>query len=310
MNNRLLFQVPPRKRVRLIINTDCKNEADDQFALAHHLMTPKFDVKGIISAHFESKQELFGRKKTMQASYDEIQLVLQLMGLEGQYPVCKGAPEALPDESTPVNSEGAQLIIQEALKEDDRPLFVVFLGTITDLASALLIEPQIASRMTAVWIGGGTWPEGGEEFNLMQDVHAANVVFCSQVPLWQVPKDVYKQVNVTLAELQVRVAPCGALGAYLFKQMVELNDALGDSLQWPHGESWCIGDQPTVSVLLEDGERENYTMKPAPRVGADYRYVSAPQNRQIRVYHTIDARMTLEDFYAKMQLFFPPAGAL
>ena len=43
------FSVPDNKRVRMIVSTDCKNEADDQFALAHHLMTPKFAVTGLIA---------------------------------------------------------------------------------------------------------------------------------------------------------------------------------------------------------------------------------------------------------------------
>ena len=51
--NVLKFAVPEKKRIRMIVDCDCKNEADDQFALAHHLMTPMFDVKGIIAAHFE-----------------------------------------------------------------------------------------------------------------------------------------------------------------------------------------------------------------------------------------------------------------
>ena len=46
------FSVPDNKRVRMIVSTDCKNEADDQFALAHHLMTPMFIMKGIVPCHF------------------------------------------------------------------------------------------------------------------------------------------------------------------------------------------------------------------------------------------------------------------
>lgn len=46
------FSVPDNKRVRMIVSTDCKNEADDQFALAHHLMTPMFILKGIVPCHF------------------------------------------------------------------------------------------------------------------------------------------------------------------------------------------------------------------------------------------------------------------
>ena len=57
------FEVPKSKQVRLIVYTDCKNEADDQFALAHALMTPKVDVVGIIAAHFE-KVTAFGRMES------------------------------------------------------------------------------------------------------------------------------------------------------------------------------------------------------------------------------------------------------
>lgn len=50
------FSVPDPKRVRMIVDTDCKNEADDAFALVHHLLTPMFDVRGIIAAHFERRR--------------------------------------------------------------------------------------------------------------------------------------------------------------------------------------------------------------------------------------------------------------
>lgn len=305
----LKFTVSPKKQFRVIINTDCKNEADDQFVVAHHLMTPKFDVRGIVACHFETKGKEFGVGKTMEASYDEVQLVLKLMDLTGEYPVLRGAVGPMADESTPVDSEGARFIIEEAMREDDRPLFVAFQGALTDLASALLLEPRIADRMTAIWIGGGAYPQGGVEFNLKQDIPAANVVMASRVPLWQVPSNAYKQVTVTLSELQARVAPCGDLGAYLFQQMVDLNDRKADRLDWPHGESWCLGDQPTVSLLLDDQNNTcNYDILPAPRVAPDCSYIPQPDGRPIRVYHTVDARMTLEDFYAKMHLFFPPKG--
>lgn len=303
MKNALQFQVPEKKRVRMIVDTDCKNEADDQFALAHHLMTPMFDVKGIIAAHFESRKDL-GAGKTMQASYDEIMLMLDLMELRDRYPVLHGAAYPLSSEHTPLCSEGAKFIVEEAMREDDRPLFVALQGTLTDLADALLMEPRIASRLTAIWIGGGTWPEGGWEFNLSQDIAAANVVLSSGVSLWQIPKDVYKTMNVTLAELQYRVASCGRVGEYLFRQMVELNDACGDSPRWPHGESWCIGDQPTIGVLLEDKERDHYTLRHAPHIDQDCRYIHQEDTPLIRVYHAVDVRLTLEDFYAKLALHF------
>ena len=308
MSNPFLFKVPEKKRFRVIVHTDCKNEADDQFALAHHLMTPKFDILGIIAGHFEfSGERRYGAKGlSAKASYDEILHVMKLMDMENRCPVLMGASVPMPDEQTGITSKGADFIIEQAMLDDERPLFAVFLGAITDLACAYLKEPRIAHRMTAIWIGGGSWPAGCDEFNLQNDIHAANVVFASDIPLWQVPKDVYKQMGVMLAELQVRCYPHGELGKYLFEQMVEVNDSYHDSdLPWPHGESWGLGDQATVTLLLEEQKGQNYVMKPAPRVNPiDMTYIHDTGYREIRVYHTLDTRLTMEDFYAKLQLFF------
>lgn len=303
MKDALRFSVPFKKQVRMIVSTDAKNEADDQFALAHHLMTPMFDVKAIIPAHFEINKR-YGEGNSMQKSYDEVMLMLDLMELTGKYPVLKGAQYPLIDEKTPRDCEGARFIIEEAHKDDPRPLFIGVQGCITDVASALLIDPTIKDKIHVIWIGGGVYPEGGDEFNLMNDVHAANVVFDSGIDLWQVPKNVYKMVNLSLAELQCRVAPCGKVGEYLFKQMVDFNDELGENLRWPHGETWCIGDQPTVGLLLEDKENDHYTMQHAPRVNPDYTYTLRDDSPMIRVYHSTDVRLTLEDFYCKLKLFF------
>ena len=57
------------------------------------------------------------------------------------------------------------------------------MGAITDLASAILMEPRICERMTCIWIGGDVYPDGGQEFNLMQDINGANVVFSSKMPV-------------------------------------------------------------------------------------------------------------------------------
>ena len=242
----------------------------------------------------------------MDASYAEILKVLKLMGLEGEYPVYKGAKKAMPDEQTPVESEGVDFLIEEAMKDDPLPLYAVFQGCLTDLASAYLKEPKIARRMTVVWIGGGPYPSGGFEFNLLQDIHAANVVFGSDLPLWQIPENVYKAMEVSLAELQYRVAPCGDIGKYLFEQMVDFNNRMTAYVPWPHGESWGLGDQGTVTVLLEENNRGNWDWIPAPQFSKEMYYIHKQENRPIRVYHTLDSRFTLEDFYCKLALNFPP----
>jgi len=305
------FDVPEQKKVRMIVHTDCKNEADDQFALAHHVMTPKFIVKGILGGHFNMFPREYGDGNTAKASIDEINKVLDLMGLTGVYPVIEGAPRALPDEKTPIHSSAVDFIIEEAMKDDEKPLYIAILGAITDLAAAILIQPEICKRMTAIWIGGGEYPKGGFEFNCKQDVAAANIVMQSEMALWQVPINVYKQMSVSLAELQVRVKPYGKIGKYLFEQMVEFNNKTAHIPQWPHGEIWGLGDSPTISVLMEEVQKTDlYDEVHAPNIGyKDLSYEHNEVNRKIRVYKEVNVRLTMEDFYAKMMINFPYADS-
>ncbi|MDR1643086.1 MAG: nucleoside hydrolase [Clostridiales bacterium] len=318
------FTVPEKKKIRVIIDTDCKNEADDQYVIAHFLMTQKFIVEGIVAAHFELNHFLYGKGNTMKASFDEIKKVVSLMGLHEDYkdkifpgspfplqgkPIeqfsfhaAHSKPKELFGEISPAPSEGSKFIIQEALRDDDRPLYIVCIGTLTNLASAILENPEICNRATAIWSGGGPYPAGGFEFNLMQDIAAANVVFSSAMPLWQIPENVYKNHEVSLAELQVRVAPYGQIGEYLFAQMVDFNDKMADIIAWPHGESWGLGDQGTVTVLLEENRRGNYDWTPAPIISPEMFYVQNPASRPIKVYNRLDARFTMEDFYAKIKI--------
>lgn len=299
------YQVPDKRKVRYIIHSDCKNEADDQFTVVHALMMEKFDVKGIIAGHFDKgNRGRFAEHTTANASYDEIIKLLDFMDLEGKYPVYLGANEGLKDMNTPIVTEGAKFIVEEAMKEDSRPLYIGMQGAITDLACAILMEPRICERMTCIWIGGGSYPEGGREFNLEQDIKAANVVFQSAMPVWQVPRMTYKQFATSLAELQIKVKPYGKIGRYLFEQTVEFNNQALNSDTWPQGEAWTLGDEGCICALLQEWERsDGYEMIEAPGISEeDMSYSFGTGNRKIRVYHILDARLDLEDFFAKLQI--------
>ena len=129
------YQVPECKRIRVLIDTDCHCEADDQFAVAHQLMTPKFDVVGITAEHYAKNFGATSVADSMQQSFDEAQLIVDLMGLHDQVKVYRGCDCQLPDEHTPVDSEAARFIIEEAMRDDERPLFITMQGATTNLAS-------------------------------------------------------------------------------------------------------------------------------------------------------------------------------
>jgi inosine-uridine nucleoside N-ribohydrolase len=135
------------KRTRVLLDTDAKTQVDDQFAIVQALLTPSFELHGLIPAHFGSPRSAH----SLRDSHDEVLRLLRLMGLEGKVTVADGAPAAIPDAGTPAPSAGADLIIAQALKDDPRPLHVACIGPLTDMASAILMAPEIAARDVRVF---------------------------------------------------------------------------------------------------------------------------------------------------------------
>ncbi|MCI8401516.1 MAG: nucleoside hydrolase [Lachnospiraceae bacterium] len=320
------YEVPASKKIRVLIDTDCACEADDQYAVAHQLMTPKFDVVGINAAHFNTRFGMMTVAESARRSFDEARKVVDLMGLHDEVKVYHGCADVLPDEKTPVDSEASRFIIEEAMKEDERPLFITVQGAITNVASAYLMKPEIAGRATVIWIGGGAYPEGEWEFNACNDINAANVIMDSPFELWQVPKNVYSMMKVSFATLYDRVYPYGEIGKYIVDYMVNtINQGLmgtlstqreqmllekgysraGARASYPGGESWQVGDSPVVGLMLTDHDG-HYTMEGAPRFDPETgRYLLRPGNpHKIRVYNYVDNHFILEDFFAKIKYYF------
>lgn len=291
------FEVPEEKVIRLIVDTDAKNEADDQFAIVHALLSPKFENVGFIACHFN-------KEGSMQESYKEINHIFDLMGFPKDNMIYKGALKPLKDLKTPEISEGAKLIIEEAMKDDKRPLYAVFLGAITDLATALLIEPKIQKRLKAIWIGGGKSPTGAVEFNLGNDINAINIVYKSQIELWQVPKKVYELLPISLAELEENIYEAGPIGKYLFEQLRDYNNSETAIISdFRSGETWVIGDSPAIGLLLYE-HRFHYELMRAPSVDNNGIYDFSTNNRMIRMYKYIDNRLIINDLFSKIKLFY------
>ena len=293
------YPVAEEKILRTVISADTANEADDPFAIAHALLTPVLDIKAIIATHYGIDRHA----DSMERSFSELQRIFDDASCPHKDLIVHGAPCPMPDKATAVPSEGSRLIIEEAMKDDPRPLYAIFLGPLTDLASAYLEEPRIAGRLTAIWIGGGTYPHGSIEFNLGNDVNAVNAVFASKLDLWQVPKNVYEMMSVSLAELQLKLKGKNRIGDFLFDQLME--EAWKDTSirnAFRTGETWVLGDSPAVGLILYE-HRWEFDWVNAPVIGASQEYIPSLINHPIRVYRRIDSRLILEDMYAKIALF-------
>ena len=282
------FQVPDEKKCRVFIDSDTACEADDPYAIAYALTSPKLLVRGIAAEHF-------AQPGSMAKSLAAARRVVGALHMDT--PVYAG--QEGPDD--PAVSEGVARMIEEAMREDPHPLYILCMGALTNMARALREKPEIASRITVVTIGGHPYDEEipWREFNFGNDPAAANAVLQSAAPVWQIPSDVYGSIRVGITELQERVRPLGEIGAYLFEQLAEYNAS--PAAAWNTGESWSLGDSPSVAAVLNP-RCGRTTQRKVRLVREDTGYgPEVPGVREITVYRDMDSRYLLEDFYAKLK---------
>ena len=300
--------------LRVITDNDYAGDPDGLVQLVHLLLSPSVEVRAVIGSHLGASGPFNTSGRSAAEGKAQVDEIVGVLGLTGRITTLQGSNSPLPDRSTPVRSAGAEAIVEEAMRDSDLPLCVTLGGGLTELASAYLMEPRIATRLTAIWIGGPEHqgvtlspPDSSEEseHNTRIDIAAAQVVFDSTIPLWQVPRDVYRQAFISYSELKARMRPCGAIGAHLLACLERSFDyaaGLGLAL----GEVFILGDSPLVlltalrSPFLPDPSSSHYVTLPAPRLDDRGRYQPAPVGRPIRVYTHIDTRLMFEDMFAKL----------
>ena len=214
---RLEMLHPPEGSVRMVLDTDTYNEIDDQFAVVHALLSPKqLNLEAIYAAPFHNNRSA-NPEDGMEKSYEEILRLLALLNVDTEGFVYRGSRAFLSDATTPVPSDAATDMIERALTQADEPLYVVAVGAITNVASAILMEPEIIKRIVVVWLGGNPlyWPHT-REFNLAQDIHSTRLVLNCGVPFVHLPaRGVVSHLLTTVAEMERYVQGQGKIGDYL-----------------------------------------------------------------------------------------------
>jgi purine nucleosidase len=310
-------------RVRILTDNDYCGDPDGLVQLAHLLLTPSADVVGVIGSQLRSGDPWNPSGFLADRSVEVARDVAKRCN-RSKVRLVPGSNFALAQSNEPQRCAGVELIIAEAMRTDtDLPLFITCGGGLTAIASAWLLEPRIADRCTVIWIGGHEHdgiaepPEPGMdlEYNTGIDLIAAQVVFNdSNLNIWQVPRDAYRQVIASRAELIVRLRSTSPLGEFLF-------DALGSVIARVHemgrsmGETYVLGDSPLVSLptlqtAFELGPASNeWVTVPCPQISNSGLYENRSEGRPLRVFTRLDTRLLLEDLYAKLTLFGADASS-
>ena len=267
--------LPQTGRIHLIIDSDAKNSVDDQFAIAWAARSKeRFSLDAVYAAPFSfecyrqfdekrlASQGLFkparipaGPAVGMQQSYEEIKKLFELMGEPWEGKVFRGSETYLPAYGVPVESAAAENLIRRVKSSNDTT-YIAAIGAATNIASAILMDPSIMDKIAVVWLGGNALGYGqGIEFNLIQDVYAAQTLFDSGVPLVWIPcLNVASLLSVSGPELLERLAGTTRIGDYLAKTVL-------NTFQDPLREITFMDLDRGSSLLGNCDEDESYLKK-------------------------------------------------
>ena len=245
------LQVPTGK-IDVVLDTDAYNEIDDRFAISYLLRCrEKLNPLALYAAPFHNRLSE-SPADGMEKSYQEILKLLKLAGEE--LDVFRGSERYLPDEKTPVISPAAEDLAKRAMNYSPKnPLYVVAIGAITNVASAILLNPAVAENTVVVWLGGHARHfHNTREFNMFQDIAAARVVMKSSVPFVQLPcAGVVSAFTVSGPELDFWFRGKNDLADYL------ATNTIASAERYAKGRAWTrvIWDVTAVAWLMNDGDR-------------------------------------------------------
>lgn len=295
---RLSMLEVPKGMIDVVIDTDTFNEIDDQFAICYALKRPdRLNVKALYAAPFLNQHSV-SPEDGMVKSAAEIHKLLGLLGMER--PVFEGSRQFMADEASPVDSPAARDLCARAMGyTPENPLYVVCLGAITNVAGALLMQPEIADRIVIIWLGGHAleW-EDNYEFNLRQDIPAARVVYGSGAPLVMLPaQQVVSALATTGPELNHWLRGKNALCDYLVQHTVDEAESYAKGRAW----SRVIWDVSAVSWLLNDDQCfMRSRLMPTPLPGYDHKWHFPEETPLCRYVYYVDRDSIFTDLFTRL----------
>jgi inosine-uridine nucleoside N-ribohydrolase len=238
----------------------------------------------------------------MELSYAEIKNIYEKLGMSSAGKVCRGADRYLSRADEPVHSEAVEVIIDLA-KSGTAPLYIAAMGCVTNIASAMMIAPEIIRDIVVIWTSAypSTAPHCNRpSLNLVQDVHASRMIFDSGVPHIYLPGyHIGAQLKISLPEMEQFVRGQGAIGDYLHHLFTHnpLHDmyAIDDISQ----RTWVIWDIINIAWLIDPDWVPSF-ITTSPVLNHDLYWEKSKDRHLMREAHDVQRDAIFIDFYSKL----------
>ncbi len=275
---------PDLTTIPVVLSTDIGNEIDDQWALTHLLLDPRIDLLAVLSAQAPSLPPPSAR-----ATFRVLSTSLaHLSAHQPQPPTFEGSSDALPNTATPQPSPAATALIDISRQfSAEHPLNVVAIGAPTDVASAILLDPSITHRIRVIQMGFVN-EQGNDEYNILNDPHAEQVLLKADVPLVIGPASTCR-ANLTMSYEHARslLADRGSIGAWLWSDFQTWYYRVVKPLRVnDFSKPWIIWDEITTAYLL--GFTEQHTA-PAPVMSDAVAFTGSNPNHTVTWITHVDS---------------------
>jgi hypothetical protein len=227
---------------------------------------------------------LIGPAEGMELSYHEILRIYDACGVPSTLRVFRGAPGYMTEAGTPVVSEAARAIIDLA-KSGEGPLYIAALGCVTNIASAILMAPEIIRNMVVVWTSG--YPSAAPHcnrpsLNMVQDLYASRLLFDCGVPHVYLPGyHVGAQLKISLPEIERFVRGRGVIGDYLHHLFTHNPLHNMFAMQDTARRTWVIWDIINIAWLINPDWVPTY-MTTSPRLDDQLYWRKDPARHMMR----------------------------
>ena len=187
----VLEDIKSPRRKKVILDCDTANEMDDQYAVAYVLGRPdRFDLLGMTAEHYHYGEN-GDLAAGMEDSYGEFFRVMKMCHREGVCPVFRGATTRIAEDFPkfdPVDTEASRGIIK-LVREAGEIVYIIATGPVTNVTSAILMDPTIKDKICVIWLGGNCfdWDSTIDECNLWGDYTAGQMLINSGVNFIQLP---------------------------------------------------------------------------------------------------------------------------
>jgi purine nucleosidase len=172
----------------ILIDTDIGDDIDDALALALALRSSEIELLGVTTVFGDTQKRallaahvlrVFGREDIPVAAGQQMPLLLRHRP--------SGVPQAAILDTCALSAalspfSATELIIQEAMTYHGN-MTLLCLGPLTNVATALIIEPRLFLAIRNIIVVGGTSSFPLPEWNVRSDAQAAKIVLASGIPI-------------------------------------------------------------------------------------------------------------------------------